>query len=117
MSLSMYGQVIAWDEATGGAPIELRVKCMREEMLELLDALDEGSRAKIAKECADVVWTILALCHGYGLPFELVWEAVEQSNWRKIGPGGEVVRREDGKIIKPPGWEPPDVAGILEATT
>ena len=27
---------------------------------------------------------------------------------------GKVIRREDGKIKKPDGWQPADIAGILK---
>jgi hypothetical protein len=26
---------------------------------------------------------------------------------------GKVIRREDGKILKPAGWTPPDIKGVL----
>lgn len=38
-----------------------------------------------------------------------VWEAVQAANMAKEGGG----TREDGKILKPPGWQAPDIAGIL----
>ena len=38
---------------------------------------------------------------------------VHRANMSKAGPNGEVVRREDGKILKPEGWMPPDIAGAL----
>ena len=31
----------------------------------------------------------------------------------KVGPDGEVIRREDGKILKPDNWTPPDVSSAL----
>ena len=62
---------------------------------------------------SDVVWTALAVAHGFGIPFDAVWKEVARSNFAKIGPNGEMHRRDDGKIIKPPGWEPPDLAAAL----
>ena len=38
---------------------------------------------------------------------------VHRSNMAKVGPGGKVLRREDGKILKPEGWTPPDLKGVL----
>lgn len=45
-----------------------------------------------------------------------VWDAVVEANLSKVdGRFGPVVRDEEtGKILKPEGWEAPDVAGILE---
>lgn len=39
---------------------------------------------------------------------------VTRSNLAKIV-DGKVLRRDDGKIQKPPGFQPPDIAGVLEA--
>jgi hypothetical protein len=27
---------------------------------------------------------------------------------------GKVIRREDGKVLKPAGWTPPDIAGAMD---
>jgi predicted HAD superfamily Cof-like phosphohydrolase len=36
------------------------------------------------------------------------------SNLRKIDPAtGKIERREDGKILKPEGWRPPNLARLL----
>lgn len=94
--------------------MELRRKCLEEEWIELQEALDEDDLPQIAKEVADVVWTALAIAKGFGVPFDAVWEAVRRSNFDKVGPNGEMSRRGDGKIIKPPGWKPPDIIRILE---
>jgi predicted HAD superfamily Cof-like phosphohydrolase len=32
----------------------------------------------------------------------------------KRQPDGTVKRRADGKVMKPDGWTPPDIAGVLE---
>jgi hypothetical protein len=29
-------------------------------------------------------------------------------------PGGIVKRRPDGKVLKPEGWQPPDIAKLIE---
>lgn len=107
--------VIGWDALTGGAASqELREDCMKEEWDELRKAIAKGKVAEIAKECADVVWTVIAYAYGLGIPFDDVWDAVADSNFAKVGPNGETHRRADGKIVKPPGWKKPDIAAILE---
>ena len=37
-----------------------------------------------------------------------VWNEVQRANMAKVGLGG-VKKREDGKVLKPDGWTPPDV--------
>lgn len=41
-----------------------------------------------------------------------LWAEVCRANMDKY-PGGVAIRREDGKVLKPEGWRPPDIAGIL----
>ena len=36
-------------------------------------------------------------------------------NLAKISPDGKVLRREDGKILKPPGWEPPIFTDLADS--
>lgn len=116
MSGSMFQDVARWDDETGPEPtLELRRTCMDEEWGEWIEALAEGERDHIAKEGCDVVWTVLAMMKGYGIPVDSVWQEIVRSNRAKIDPDVGVVRRNDGKIIKPPGWTPPDVKGILAA--
>lgn len=50
----------------------------------------------------------------HGLPMDEVWAEVQRSNMSKISADGTVKRREDGKILKPLGWKPPDIRGVLE---
>lgn len=48
------------------------------------------------------------------LPMDDGWDAVIASNMAKVDPiSGKVTRREDGKVLKPPGWMPPDLKQIL----
>lgn len=46
------------------------------------------------------------------LPMDRVWAEVQRSNMSKVV-DGKVQRRVDGKIEKPAGWTPPDIAGVL----
>lgn len=49
-----------------------------------------------------------------GLPLQDGWDEVLRSNMAKVGPTGVVERREDGKVLKPDGWTPPDLAAVLQ---
>jgi predicted HAD superfamily Cof-like phosphohydrolase len=50
----------------------------------------------------------------FGVDSTPVWSAVHEANMAKAGPDGVPVRREsDGKVLKPEGWSPPDIAAEL----
>ncbi len=100
--------------------MHLRIDLIKEEVeKELVTALCEKDMIGIADGCVDSIYVIIGLCHEYGLPLEALWNEVQRSNMAKAveQPDGtfKVVRRADGKILKPEGWTPPDIAGILRA--
>jgi predicted HAD superfamily Cof-like phosphohydrolase len=94
--------------------VALRRRLIEEEYEELIEALDEGDLAHIAKEAADVIVVVLGAMAEYGIPFDEVWKAVHASNMAKVGEDGKVARREDGKVLKPDGWEPPNIEKIID---
>jgi predicted HAD superfamily Cof-like phosphohydrolase len=65
----------------------------------------------IADALADMVYVIVGTALAYGIPLDAVWDEVQRSNMAKVG--GPT--REDGKILKPEGWQPPNIEAILEA--
>jgi len=88
----------------------LKLKLCHEELYELVDAMSKDrSPAGVADACADLIYVTLGAAQACGIDLRPVWDAVHASNMAKVG-GGE---REDGKILKPPGWQRPDFQGIL----
>ena len=55
------------------------------------------------------IQSILSAALEFGIPIERVWDEVHRSNMQKIGGA----TREDGKILKPDGWTPPNIARAL----
>ncbi len=73
---------------------------------------DLGSKAQIinvADAIADLIYVLIGTALEFGIPLERVWREVQRTNMAKVGPDGKVQRREDGKILKPEGWSPPDI--------
>jgi predicted HAD superfamily Cof-like phosphohydrolase len=38
---------------------------------------------------------------------------VHQSNMSKLGPDGKPIYREDGKVLKGPNYQPPDLSDLV----
>lgn len=93
----------------------LRRRLIDEEVnKELIPALDADDLEKIADGIADGIYVLVGTALEYGIPLEYVWAEVQRSNMQKVDPKtGKVCRREDGKILKPEGWTPPDIRGVL----
>ena len=62
-----------------------------------------------ADGCADLDYVTEGARQEFGIDGAPIAAEVHRSNMAKVG--GPM--REDGKVMKPPGWTPPDVAGEL----
>jgi len=85
-----------------------------EEFKELMTAYANRDIVEVADACADLKWVIEGLEITLDLPQQKVWDEVARSNLEKISPNGKVLKREDGKVLKPEGWTPPDIKTILK---
>lgn len=89
---------------------------------ELLDADDPDTKlaaiADVADGIADMTVVMMGLCNSIGIPFHDVYETVHRSNMLKCvkqADGGfKVLKRADGKIIKPKEWVKPDILSVLK---
>lgn len=81
---------------------------------ELLPAMARGDLPAVADGMVDAIYVIVGAALEYGLPLDRVWSAVHQANMAKVDPAtGRVIRRADGKVLKPAGWQAPDIAAVL----
>lgn len=92
----------------------LRRKLLAEEFKEYMDAEDQNDLAEIAKELSDVIYIAYGTAVAYGIPMDAVFDEVHRSNMAKLGPDGKVIRRDDGKVLKPQGWTKPDIGAIVD---
>lgn len=91
---------------------ELYMELIREEFQELQTAT---SHDQVFDALLDIIVVCIGAGHSAGYPMTDGWDAVAISNLRKINPTtGRVERREDGKILKPEGWRPPNLERLLQ---
>lgn len=78
---------------------ELDMAVVDNDIVEQLDAL------------IDILVVTIGAINSMGADAEGAWNEVMRTNFAKIDPEtGAVRRRADGKILKPEGWEPPQLA-------
>jgi predicted HAD superfamily Cof-like phosphohydrolase len=95
------------------AQVILYKELVREEFEELDDAIKAKDIAETADACADLIWVIAGLAHTLGINLMTVWREVAASNASKIPPDGIIRRRDDGKILKPDSFFPPNINKAL----
>ena len=91
---------------------ELRIRLLKEEYEEYIQGECKSDLENIAKELADIIYIVCGTAASYGIPLDRVFESVHASNMAKLV-DGKPVRRADGKILKPEGWQPPDIKRVL----
>ena len=85
----------------------LRFKLMEEENIEYLDAAKNEDIIEILDACADQLYILCGTILKHGLQDMIIpaFNLVHANNMAKLGPDGKPIFREDGKIIKPEGFE------------
>ncbi len=84
---------------------QLRRNLIKEEVKETLDAIRKNDIAALADGITDSIVVLLGTAVTYGIDIRPVWDIVHASNMAKAS--GTL--RADGKMLKPKGWQPPDV--------
>ena len=85
-----------------------------EEYNELREAIVANDRVEQLDALVDILVVTMGAIRAGGFDGEGAWKEVMDTNFAKIDPvTGKVRKREDGKVLKPEGWEPPQLAKFI----
>ncbi|MFB1004949.1 MAG: nucleoside triphosphate pyrophosphohydrolase family protein [Candidatus Poseidoniaceae archaeon] len=95
--------------------IELRIKLLREEVEEYAEAARAGDMVEVLDALADIGYILAGTIINHGMQhiYDDAFNEVHRSNMAKVV-DGKVIRREDGKVLKPEGWQAPQLAQFLD---
>ncbi len=114
--------------------VHMRMRLIAEEFSELVGAVygkaarqtietafrkaveeDDGTRDTVetADALGDLTYVIYGMALETGIPMVEVLEEIQNSNLSKLGADGKPIYREDGKVLKGPGFFSPDIARVL----
>ena len=126
-----YDAVKAFTEAMGqpvGADItkerdllKMRTKLIEEETKEAVQetlwedafGVPKVDKLELTKELADLLYVTYGMAVTFGLPIDEVFERVHRSNMSKLGDDGKPIYREDGKVLKGPNYEKPNLDDLF----
>jgi len=102
----------------------MQLDLIREEAGEFLEAADEvyadpendSRRSELLKELCDLVFVCYQFAAAYGLDLDEALRRVFESNMSKLDEQGNVIYREDGKVLKGPNYEPPNLTGLFPSS-
>ena len=106
------------DIPTGEIPWDthrMRFDTLLEEVYEYEEAAREGDVVQVADALCDALYFLLGTIHAHGLQdvFEKCFDEVHRSNMSKCQPDGTIIYREDGKVLKPSTYSPPNLRDII----
>ena len=105
----------ACDQKPGPSNIYLYKDLIIEEYREFLEGYNCENDTEQLDACMDLIWVVLGYCYMKGWDVNAAWKEVARSNLAKINPEtGKVNKREDGKVLKPEGWTPPQLAEFVK---
>lgn len=100
--------------------VQLRWNLIEEEYTELFEGMfDDCGNVEVnlvetADALGDLIYVLIGTALELGIPLDKVWAEIQRSNMSKLGPDGKAIVRSDGKILKGPGFSPPDIEGCLK---
>lgn len=94
---------------------KLYAKLITEEYDELQVAIANKDAVETLDALVDILAVAIGAINSMGADGEGAWREVMATNFAKIDRQlGKVRRRDDGKILKPEGWEPPKLQNFLK---
>lgn len=115
--LDQYKFMQACDQSVTGddAQYQMYLGLIAEEVQELNDALATNDTVEQLDALIDILVVTIGAIHSAGFNGESAWQEVMRTNFAKIDPAtGKVRKREDGKVLKPEGWQPPNLAPFIK---
>jgi predicted HAD superfamily Cof-like phosphohydrolase len=92
----------------------LYLNLIREEFNELSVAESNNDLVEVTDAILDMIVVGVGALLSAGVDVEGAWNEVIRSNMSKIDPDtGKVLKREDGKVLKPISWSPPNLKPFL----
>jgi NTP pyrophosphatase (non-canonical NTP hydrolase) len=105
--------------STTPASRTLQRRLIVEEFKEFLDAENQlimgltVNSADCLKELADLVYVCYQYAANLGWDLDETLDRVHQSNMSKLDDNGNPIYREDGKVLKGPNYQPPNLNDLV----
>lgn len=88
---------------------------IEEEAKELAEAIEKHDQVETLDALIDILVVTIGAIHSAGFDADGAWKEVMMTNFAKIDKETGLVRkREDGKVLKPVGWVPPNLEPFIK---
>jgi predicted HAD superfamily Cof-like phosphohydrolase len=105
----------ACDQEPSEANYKMYLDLIREETDELEEAIQDNDKVEQLDALIDILVVTMGAVRAAGWDGEAAWKEVMDTNFAKIDPTtGKVIKRADGKVLKPEGWQAPQLAQFIK---
>ena len=93
---------------------ELRIRLLEEEVAEYAEAVRNNDLVEVLDALGDIAYILAGTILNHGLQdvIDDAFSEIHRSNMDKLV-DGKALKRDDGKVIKPDGWKPPNLGQFL----
>ena len=93
--------------------INLRLDLIREELLELEEAIEKKDIKEVADALTDILYVTYGAGHAFGINLDKCFNEVQNSNMSKLDQNGRPIFNDKGKVMKGPNYFKPDLRKFL----
>jgi NTP pyrophosphatase (non-canonical NTP hydrolase) len=105
----------ACDQTPSIANYDMYLGLIDEEYGELVEAIIAEDPIEQLDALVDILVVTIGAIRAGNMDGQGAWKEVMDTNFAKIDPDtGKVRKREDGKVLKPDGWRPPDLKAFID---
>ena len=93
---------------------DLYLNLIQEETVEFWNALEASDDIAMLDGICDSIWVMVGYALSRGWDIKGAYEEVARSNMSKVDKAsGKLIKREDGKVLKPESYSPPDLSSFI----
>ena len=93
---------------------ELRVNLIKEELDELIEAMNKKDLVEVADALTDILYVTYGAGHAFGINLDDCFEEVQNSNMSKLNKDGKPIYNDKGKVMKGPNYFKLDLSRFIK---
>ena len=112
--MSSFGQDVKTKSELSSEKINsLRISLIKEELNELINAINENDILEVADALTDILYVTYGAGHAFGINLDKCFDEVQKSNMSKLDSNGKPIYSEKGKVLKGPNYFKPNLSDFL----
>ena len=93
---------------------ELRLSLIKEELDELIEAMNKKDLVEVADALTDILYVTYGAGHAFGINLDDCFDEVQNSNMSKLDKDGKPIYNDKGKVMKGPNYFKPDLNKFIK---